>query len=161
MKHRADSGGNNGNSGGGADGKKKADEHPDQHQPDEKASRSDRKQAGQGDPHHKQADRRATDDEEQGGPQARTADSSPGDPPAGRSDSGTAPPDGPTDRPHASTRYERDERAAIEIAAAAEPGRGQLPATPADPRIDIGTADSKPSPDGTTGSDRDTMKPGA
>jgi len=107
-----------------------------------------RKQPGQTDPQHKQADRRSVEvKEEEAGPQARTADSSPGNPPGDRV--GTASPDGPVTR-----RPPADERVAV-----AEPGRGQL--SSADPRIDIGTADSTPAPDGgPTGSDRDTLKPG-
>lgn len=80
----------------------------------------------------------------------RTADSSPGDPPADRS--GTTPPDGP----NADTRTTD---VAADTAAAAEPGRGQVRG--ADPRVDVASADSRPAPDDTTtGSDRDTLKPG-
>lgn len=111
-----------------------------------------RKQAGQTDPQHRQADRRSDQTAEDGGPQARTADSSPGNPPDDRK--GTTPPDGPIE----SSRT-RGSDPGIESTAVAEPGRGQLPA--ADPRVDIATADSRPAPDaGTTGSDRDTLKPG-
>jgi len=114
----------------------------------------ERKQAGQTDPQQKQADRRSAEAKEKNAaPQARTADSSPGDPQGERT--GTTPPDGPLDRHQRS----RDSDPGVESVVAAEPGRGQLPG--ADPRVDIGTADSTPAPDaGTTGSDRDTLKPG-
>ena len=84
------------------------------------------------------------------GSDPRVADSSPGNPPDERK--GTTPPDGT-----AGTSQGRDRSATVD-AATAEPGRGQVPS--ADPRVDVATADSRPAPDGTTGSDRDTLKPG-
>lgn len=92
--------------------------------------------------------------EQPGAGKARTADSSPGDPPPERA--GTTPPDGPTESTRA-TNVTAD--ADAESAAAAEPGNGQVRG--ADPRVDIATADSRPvADDTTTGGDRDTLKPG-
>jgi len=124
--------------------------HDAQKQPDANVGR---KQAGQTDPHHRQADRRSDETTaEHGVPEARTADSSPGNPPDDRK--GTTPPDGPVEAART-----RGSDPGVEATTAAEPGRGQV--ATADPRIDVATADSRPAPDGgTTGSDRDTLKPG-
>lgn len=126
------------------------DDDPSQKQPDANIGR---KQAGQTDPQHAQADRRSDETAAQdGGPQARTADSSPGNPPDDRK--GTASPDGPVESARA-----RGSDPGVEGTAVAEPGRGQV--SSADPRVDISSADSRPAPDGPpTGSDRDTLKPG-
>lgn len=128
----------------------KGGERPSHEQPDAGIGR---KQAGQTDRQNRQADRHGADAEaDETTQKARTADSSPGDPPADRA--GTASPDGAVQStPRGASR-------GVEGAAVAEPGRGQL-ASDVDRRVDVGTADSTPAPDGEpTGSDRDTLKPG-
>lgn len=91
-----------------------------------------------------------TDDHVTKPSRSRTADSTPGDPPPDRC--GTTPPDGTQQDTHATD-------IAAEAVTAAEPGRGQVRG--ADPRVDVSSADSRPAPDdATTGTDRDTLKPG-